>query len=409
MKVSIFTPTHDTRYLCQLYDSIKDQPFYEWVILYNGGAKVIDFNDDRIKPIIINNHIPYVGALKHTACEYCSGDILLEVDHDDLLMPNAISEVILAFERDSNVGFVYSNCANFQGNIKSVDRYSEEYGWRYRNDTYFKGHIVDEVVAFDATPSSVSRIWFAPNHLRAWRSDIYWAVGGHNSDMRVLDDQELMSRTYSATMFYHIDKCLYLYRIHGDNVWLQNNSEIQNNVMRIYDKYIYSLCEQWSNSHGLLKLDLGGRFDCPNGWNSVDLEGADTIADLNTKWPFEDNSVGVIRAHDIFEHLKDPIFTMEEIYRVLVPGGYLLSMTPSTDGRGAFQDPTHCSFWNENSFLYYTNKNQAKYINTPVRFQSMRLYTGFPSDWHIENKTPYVYAHLISMKDGHRPPGIINI
>ncbi len=29
--------------------------------------------------------------------------------------------------------------------------------------------------------------------------------------------------------------------------------------------------------------------------------------------------------------------------------GWFLSQTPSTDGRGAFQDPTHVSMWNSNS------------------------------------------------------------
>ncbi len=29
-------------------------------------------------------------------------------------------------------------------------------------------------------------------------------------------------------------------------------------------------------------------------------------------------------------------------------------LVPSTDGRGAFQDPTHVSFWNINSFMYYS-------------------------------------------------------
>jgi len=28
-------------------------------------------------------------------------------------------------------------------------------------------------------------------------------------------------------------------------------------------------------------------------------------------------------------------------------------LTPSTDGRGAFQDPTHLSFWNLNSWFYF--------------------------------------------------------
>lgn len=50
------------------------------------------------------------------------------------------------------------------------------------------------------------------------------------------------------------------------------------------------------------------------------------------------------------EHEHCVVGLMNAIYRALVPGGWLLTATPSTDGRGAFQDP-HCSFWN-NSFWY---------------------------------------------------------
>jgi len=45
---------------------------------------------------------------------------------------------------------------------------------------------------------------------------------------------------------------------------------------------------------------------------------------------------------------------MRETHRCLSPQGWLLSQTLSTDRRGAFQDPTHVSFWNSNSFWYYT-------------------------------------------------------
>ena len=85
---------------------------------------------------------------------------------------------------------------------------------------------------------------------------------------------------------------------------------------------------------------------------------------------------------------------MNEIHRVLAPGGILLSMTPSTDGRGAWQDPTHISFWNQNSFFYYTREQQAKYIHQKNLFWEARLYTGYPSKWHKENNIPYVYARL---------------
>jgi len=193
--------------------------------------------------------------------------------------------------------------------------------------------------------------------------------------------------------------------VHTDNTWLQKNKEIQDGVWPLYDKYIEPLTLKWATYNGLLKLDLGGRLVKQVGYQSVDLKDADINTDLNEPWPFEDNSVGVIRAFDVFEHLKNPLHTMKELYRVLAPGGYAFIQVPSTDGRGAFQDPTHVSFWNENSFLYYTQTPWAKYIDTPVRFQTLRGYTTAKN----EQQVCWTIAHLVSLKEDYRLPGIINI
>jgi SAM-dependent methyltransferase len=172
----------------------------------------------------------------------------------------------------------------------------------------------------------------------------------------------------------------------------------------MYDKYIADLVWRWADLEGLRKIDLGGRFNKPEGYESVDLKDADVIADLNGDWPFEDDSVGVIRAHDFFEHLRDPIHTMKEAHRVLAPRAWILSLTPSTDGRGAWQDPTHVSFWNENSFHYYAGA-KAKFIDTPVRFQAPRLFTTAKDDQQV----CWVVAHLVCLKGGFRPAGLIEI
>ena len=70
---------------------------------------------------------------------------------------------------------------------------------------------------------------------------------------------------------------------------------------------------------------------------------------------FETSSVDEIVAHDIIEHLPNKIQTMNEIWRVLKPGAVSDIIVPTTDGRGAWQDPTHVSYWNRNSMYYYTH------------------------------------------------------
>ena len=108
-----------------------------------------------------------------------------------------------------------------------------------------------------------------------------------------------------------------------------------------------------------IKLNLGCNRNALDGWVNVDIQplpGVDMVVDLGQRWPWDDGSIHYIRAFDVFEHLPDPINTMNEAWRVLGHGGLLEVLVPSTDGRGAFQDPTHVSYWNRNSFFYYSRK-----------------------------------------------------
>ena len=404
MKVSIFTPSHNTKFLPEVYQSLLEQtnPNWEWIILFNNGAEPIVFDDERVKTFYVYDAPEWVGPLKAAACEKATGDILLELDHDDLLTPDAIDEVIKAFS-DPAVGFVYSNTIHATGDFQKIQRFDEVYGWQYREVDY-KGYALDEHIHFDPTPSCISRIWFAPNHLRAFRKSVYEEIGGYNKEMRVLDDLDLMCRLYKTTKFKHIDKGLYVYRVHGENTWLRYNAEIQENVYRIHDMYMEDLAEKWADDNKLALVELGGRINAKPGYRTVDLKDADIITNLNEAWPFEDGSIGVVRAYDVFEHLKDPVHTMKELFRVLAPGGYAFLQVPSTDGRGAFQDPTHVSFWNENSFLYYTDAEFNKYIDCPVRFQALRLYTT----QHDHRGICWTKAHLMKL-DSARVPGEVKI
>jgi O-antigen biosynthesis protein len=412
MKVSIFTATHDPKYLQEVYESIRKQKFDEWVILYNNGAEPIGFTDDRVKETVSHAQ-GGVGMYKSMAVAECTGDILIELDHDDLLMPDAVStiksvfEAKSLFEAKSEIGFVYSNALYTDMEWGRRARFSAAHGWQYR-EVEVDGHILDEPVCFPPTPSNVSRIWYAPDHVRAFRRSAYDKAGGYNRELFILDDQDLMCRLFMVTKFFHINRPLYIYRVHDDNTWLAHNSKIQDGVMPMYHKYIEDMILKWSKDQGLHCLDLGGRINTDKRYQSVDVKDAEIICNLDNQWPFKDESVGVVRAYDIFEHLHNPIHVMKELYRVLVPGGYALIQVPSTDGRGAFQDPTHVSFWNQNSFLYYTNNKWAKYIDRPVRFQALYIETTAMDT----NNVCWVQAHLLKLqgtRDVQNIPGIITI
>lgn len=398
MKISVFTPTNNASFLGYVYDSLKAQTYtdWEWIVLCNGSATYHN-DDERVRCFHESSGIDSIGYLKRIACTHCTGDVLLELDHDDLLTPDALMECAKAFSC-KDVDFAYSNSVNHDTRVNKPVVWDSRYGWQYRP---FKSGAFESMEAVSAPPSpqSISRIWFAPNHFRAWRKSFYWNIGGHDATMNVADDHDLICRTYVNGTMRHIDKPLYIYRIHGNNTWLARTGEITEKMLACHDKYIEPMMHKWALDKSLRCIDVCGGVDPEYGYESVDIENGSITADLNEKWPFKDSEVGIIRAHDAIEHLQKPIHTMNEAYRVLAHGGLLDILVPSTDGVGAFCDPGHVSFWNKRSFRYYTEAGFKKYVRGYTgRFQILQLKDVRMWDEQI----PYVLAHLIAIKDGER-------
>lgn len=95
-----------------------------------------------------------------------------------------------------------------------------------------------------------------------------------------------------------------------------------------------------------LKLDLGCGTRKREGFTGVDsraFEGVDIVHDLTKPWPWEDNSVEEIHCAHTLEHFTatERIFFVNEIYRVLIPGGKALCICPHWGSCRAYGDLTH--------------------------------------------------------------------
>lgn len=419
MKFSIITPEHNPKNvfnLLELFESIKNQTYtdWEWVLYLNNGCTPEHIPDEIVK----HNQVTIyeceekntnVGFLKNKAFNLGRGDILVEVDHDDIITPDCLQELHDAFQ-DESVGFVYSDNAVLHMKDEFIP-YDPIYGWTKR-EFVWKGKTLTAMNGWEPTSQALSYIWFAPDHVRAWRKSVYQSVGGHNPELSICDDHELCIRTYLNTKMKRIPKVLYIYRITGDNTWLERMQAIQDKTRELHNQYARALAEKDAKDKGLLCVDIGGGLNPWPNYTTVDLrEGSDYVCDLNNGIPLPDNSVGVLNASHILEHLHDKTKIMGEIHRVLAPGGWAFIEVPSTDGRGAFQDPTHVSYWNENSFLYYTSSYLANFIdNTTIRFQEYRKETWFPNEWLKNLNVCVTTAWLVAIKEGMpRLPGQLNI
>jgi len=123
-----------------------------------------------------------------------------------------------------------------------------------------------------------------------------------------------------------------------------------------------------------LSLNLGCGYRHIDGFVNIDNRAEvspDLVCNVIDGLPYENSSVDVVRAYDFLEHIPQGkvIDVITEIWRVLKPGGTFESFTPSTDGRGAFMDPTHVSYWNINSWIYYSDDQYRNLYGIKANFE----------------------------------------
>ena len=87
-------------------------------------------------------------------------------------------------------------------------------------------------------PKTIRHIIGVPNHVRVWKRDDYFKINGHNPNLHVCDDYELLIKTFLTTKIAHIPKFGYIqYRNKEGNTSLSRNKEIQRLVKLIRNSY----------------------------------------------------------------------------------------------------------------------------------------------------------------------------
>jgi SAM-dependent methyltransferase len=89
-----------------------------------------------------------------------------------------------------------------------------------------------------------------------------------------------------------------------------------------------------------------------------DLPGVDIVHDVEDyPWPLPDESVLMAVSSHLIEHINPHKFGfvnfMNEVWRVMKPGGDFAISCPHAQSHGFGQDPTHCNMVNETTFAYF--------------------------------------------------------
>lgn len=119
-----------------------------------------------------------------------------------------------------------------------------------------------------------------------------------------------------------------------------------------------------------VKLDVGCGASLEQGWIGLDIQqdlpGSGLINhDIeNYPWPLPDESVDLVKAAQVVEHISPAQFGfikwMNEVWRVLKIEGQLMIAMPYGVSAGFLQDPTHCNPRNEHTWRYFDPLDVSK-------------------------------------------------
>lgn len=261
---SIFTCAYktDKEKALRLYNSLLKQTYKEWdwwiiddsPYPYESYFKKI--KDPRIHIIKNENTHGNIGFNKHVIGMACDGDYLVEVDHDDELTSDCLLLLKKAFDTYPDIGFAYSYAREEVGGetIFYGDYFAMGLG-----KTEECG-IEDEKMLIPITPDvnvlSIRHIVGLPNHVRCWKAEAYRELGGHNVDLSILDDQDLLTRTLLKYKACKIPKILYIQhegeRSEGERGGTSTQTARFDEIRRLgcilkdkYDKEIHEAFLKW--------------------------------------------------------------------------------------------------------------------------------------------------------------------
>ena len=254
MLISVFTSTYHTgeTVIRRTYESLKAQLYtnWEWVVMDDSNEvetfnclKEIQQQDNRVKLFsMFPRSGGNIGEAKYRAAMMCSGDLLVELDHDDELTKDALQEIQQVALENRDAGFFYSDCAEIDGERNSLvygETYCNGYGTYY--ETEYEGRTYLTGKTPEVNPFTIRHIAGVANHARVWNRQFYLSIGGHNRTVKIADDYELIVRTFLNTRMVHIQKMLYFQHYHDSNTQHARRDEILNevgNIAHFYDEAI---------------------------------------------------------------------------------------------------------------------------------------------------------------------------
>ena len=365
-----------TDYEIVVIDNGSDPPFKPPFSGFN-EIRIIRNEENKGFPIAINQGI-----------REAKGDTIILLNNDVVVTPESLNHLADWLETFDIVGPTTNYCAGLQQvqlpSYQNIDELNNE---------------ADAL--FESSEGECEEVNWIIGFCMAFKKTVWEAVGDFDESLWPCSGEEIDFCLRAKEKGFKIGIAKDIYVHHEGSVTfrdMENAGQVE--YAKVCERNDKHLAEKWGadfwNRQAIaenvevipesgLNLNLGCGIAHVKGYINIDNRAEvkpDLICDIIEGLPYEDNSVDIVRAHDFLEHIPigKTIGVIDEIWRVLKPGGRFKSLTPDAEyGQGAYQDPTHLSFWVENSWIYYSEPKAQASCGTKANFKINnieRLLTG---------------------------------
>lgn len=204
--ISILTPTYNTdeRFLRECIESVLTQAYENWELCIVDDASTDKTTrdiireyadkDSRIKYYFSKKN-QHISGASNKAAKMATGEFVAFLDHDDLLWPNALYEVVKALNDNPGLDFIYSD----------EDKITED-----------RAHHALPLFKPDWNPDFLRSVNYI-THFSVVRKTLFDSVGGFREKCNGAQDWDLFLRISTNTKaIHHVPTMLYSWRI-SDN------------------------------------------------------------------------------------------------------------------------------------------------------------------------------------------------
>lgn len=248
---SLFTPSYNSyNKIIRVYNSLLKQTLIDWEwIIIDDSPDDNNFRflrehfsgDSRIRFYRRSCNNGSIGNVKNETIGLCRGKYVIEMDHDDELMPYVLQESSELFESRPEIGFIYYDFVCIYENGQNQwygDFICKGYGGYYSQK--YEGHWRLVYITPNINNITMSHLVCCPNHPRIWRKSTLLDMGSYCEYLPICDDYEIILRTSISTKIAKIHKLGYIQYMNdsNNNFSLIRNAEI-NRIGPYYISPIY--------------------------------------------------------------------------------------------------------------------------------------------------------------------------